>query len=310
MERRQLGRTSLRLSVAGFGASPLGDVYGRIDPSEARSAVHYAIDQGINYFDVSPYYGLTGAETRLGAALKGYHDRVILSTKCGRYGDQHFDFSSGRIMASIDESLQRLQTDHVDLLLAHDVEFGSVQQIVDEAIPALRRIQEQGKARYIGISGYPLSTLIEIATQAPVDAVLTYCRYNLLITDMAEQLVPFAHKHNVGIINASALHMGLFTEHGAPPWHPAPQAVQSAAREVVQLCRSRDVSAAQVAMRFCFDYAPVASTLIGMANRRQVEACLQSLHQPNDPELMREIQALLAPVFNTVWQSGKVAAHG
>jgi len=310
IQYRQLGSTALRLSIAGFGASPFGDVFSRIDPAEATRAVHFAIDAGINYFDVSPYYGLTLAEQRLGVALKGYRDRVVLSTKCGRYGVDAFDFSAARITASIDESLQRLQTDHVDLLLAHDVEFASARQIVEETLPAMRRLQQQGKARYIGISGYPLSTLVGMARDVPVDAALTYCRYNLMMDDMDTVLVPFAQQRNLGIINASALHMGLLTERGAPDWHPAPQPVREAAAKVVALCRSRGASAAQVAMRYCFDHASVASTLVGMSTRGEVEACLRALHQPNDPVLLAEIHALIAPVFNTVWPSGSMDAHG
>jgi L-galactose dehydrogenase len=150
-EYRRLGHTDLAVSVLGFGASPLGDVFGTIDPAEGRRAVHFALESGINFFDVSPYYGLTLAESRLGEALAGNRDKVVLATKCGRYGPDRFDFSEKRVAASIDESLKRLGTDYVDLLQAHDVEFGDVQQIMHETIPAVRRIQEQGKARYIGI---------------------------------------------------------------------------------------------------------------------------------------------------------------
>src|ERR1700730_15846431 len=130
MEYRKLGGTGLEVSMLGFGASPLGNVFGTTDPTEGKRAVHLAIDRGINFFDVSPYYGLTLAEDRLGEALVGSRDKVVLATKCGRYGADHFDFSARRVTASIDESLKRLRTDYVDLLQAHDVEFGDVQQII------------------------------------------------------------------------------------------------------------------------------------------------------------------------------------
>jgi L-galactose dehydrogenase len=309
MQYRRLGSTSLNLSIAGFGASPFGDVYNRIDPSEATRAVHFAIDEGINYFDVSPYYGLTLAEERLGAALEGHRERVILSTKCGRYGASVFDFSGSRVRASIEESLKRLRTDHVDILLAHDVEFGDMRQIVNETIPAMREIQQQGKARYIGISGYPLSTLVETAAQVPVDAILSYCHYDLLATDLDTYLAPFAREQNIGIINASALHMGILTEQGAPAWHPAPLLVREAGRRVVEHCRQHGVDAAQVAMRFCFDYASAASTLVGMATTEQVAACLHAVRTPNDPELLQEIHTIVAPAFNFAWASGG-ESHG
>jgi len=134
---RRLGHTDLEVSVLGFGTSLLGNVFGTIDPAEGRRAIHFAIKRGINFFDVSPYYGLTLAESRLGEALAGKRDKIVLATKCGRYGPDRFDFSEKRVAASIDESLKRLGTDYVDLLQVHDVEFGDVQQIIDETIPAI-----------------------------------------------------------------------------------------------------------------------------------------------------------------------------
>jgi L-galactose dehydrogenase len=92
VERRVLGQTSLHVSIVGFGASPLGNVFGQTDPAEGVAAVRHAIDSGINFFDVSPYYGLTLAETQLGKALQGYRDRVVLATKCGRYGAKELIF--------------------------------------------------------------------------------------------------------------------------------------------------------------------------------------------------------------------------
>src|SRR3954452_9784495 len=137
MRYRNLGSTGVSLSVLGFGASPFGDVFYVTAPKEAEYAVHLAIDQGVNFFDVAPYYGHTLAEERLGKALTSKRGRVFLATKCGRYGADAFDFSARRIEASIDESLPRLRTDHVDLLQAHDVEFGDIRQIIEETVPAL-----------------------------------------------------------------------------------------------------------------------------------------------------------------------------
>ena len=191
MQYRELGRTGLKVSLIGFGASPLGDVFGVTDPAAGKYAVHLAIDNGINFFDVSPYYGLTLAEERLGDALAGKRDKVILATKCGRYSAEQFDFSAARILASVDESLRRLKTDYIDLFQAHDVEFGDVNQVIHETFPAMQKIKEQGKARFLGVTGYPLKTLMRVAKAAPVDTILSYCRYNLLIDDMDESLTPF-----------------------------------------------------------------------------------------------------------------------
>lgn len=306
---RTLGRTGLRLPTIGFGASPLGNMFHATDPVESRRAVHLAIDEGINYFDVSPYYGVTLAETRLGEALAGRRQEVVLATKCGRYDVDKFDFSGRRVNESIDESLRRLRTDYVDLLQAHDVEFGDVEQIIHETIPAMRRLQEQGKVRFIGITGYPLKTLIRIAEAVPVDSILTYCRYNLLIDDMETTLMPVAKRLGIGIINASALHMGILTERGAPEWHPAPDSVKNAGKRAADYCRQNGRDLSEIALRYCFDHPLVASTLVGMSTQSHVVKNLRALHAPVDPELMRNVRAILAPAFNYVWPSGRVENH-
>ncbi len=305
MKFRTLGRTGASVSPLGFGASPLGDVFRATDPAEGDRAVHYAIDQGINLFDVSPYYGNTLAEERLGKALAGRRGSVFLATKCGRYGDGVFDFSAGRIKASIDESLTRLRTDYVDLLQAHDIEFADAAQIETETIPALREIQRKGKARFIGITGYPLRVMTQIAAAAPVDTILSYCRYNLLISDMDTLLTPFARQKGIGLINASPLHMGILTPRGAPEWHPAPPEVRRAGQQIVALCQQRGVDPSDIALRFCFDHPYAASTLAGMSTRKHVERNLRALTTEIDPELFSEIQRLVEPVKDTVWPSGR-----
>jgi L-galactose dehydrogenase len=309
MQYRTLGQTGLELSVIGFGASPLGDVFGPIDAMEGARAVHLAIDEGINFFDVSPYYGQTLAEERLGNALRGKRDKVVLATKCGRYGPREFDFSARRVRFSLEESLRRLHTDQVDLLQAHDVEFGDTEQIIQETIPVMRRLQEEGKVRYIGITGYPLKVLVRIAESVPVDCILNYCHYNLLNEDMDSGLMPFAERHGIGVINASPLHMGMLTEHGAPDWHPALPEIRSAVQKAWLFCREHKVDLTELALRFCFDYLRVASTLVGMCTTEQVRRNLHALQSPADEEMLAKVKTILAPVSNLVWPSGRPENH-
>ena len=307
---RRLGHTDLQVSIVSFGASPLGNVFRQTDPEEGIAAVRYAIDRGINFFDVSPYYGFTVAEEQLGKALEGYRDRIVLATKCGRYGLDTFDFSAQAITAGLEDSLRRLRTDHVDLLQAHDVEFGNVDQIVHETIPAMRRLQQQGKTRYVGITGYSLRNLVEIASRVQVDSILTYCRYNLLISDMDDVLLPFAKEHGIGVINASALHMGILTPRGAPSWHPAPPEVHEAGKKIVEYCEARGIDASEVALKFCFDHDGVASTLVGMSTRAHVDANLRALDLEIDPALLDGIKQIAEPVHNRTWPSGRKENHG
>ena len=108
MHYRPLGQTGLNVSILSYGASPLGGVFRDTDDHEGIRTVHTALDLGINFIDVSPYYGATRAETVLGRALRGIaRDRYILATKVGQYGDGQFDFSAARMTRSLDESCAR-----------------------------------------------------------------------------------------------------------------------------------------------------------------------------------------------------------
>jgi L-galactose dehydrogenase len=306
MEYRKLGRTGLDVSILGFGTATLGDIYGAADPAEATRAVHLAIEHGINLFDSSPYYGLTLSEHRLGEALTGKRDRVILATKAGRYGLNDFDFSAKRIFSSVDESLRRLKTDYLDLFQAHDVEFGDYEQIVNETVPALRKVQESGKARYVGVTGYPPNFLRRIAERVPVDTVLSYCHYNLLNTRMDESLTPFAKAHSIGLISASALHMGILTQRGAPAWHPAPVEVHEAARRIIEVCKLRGRPISATALRFALDHPYVSSTLVGMATQAEVMANLELLRMKSDANFLAEIRAAAGDASNVEWPSGEL----
>jgi L-galactose dehydrogenase len=274
-------------------------------PLRGCRAVHRAIDLGINFLDVSPYYGRTLAEERLGKALLGRRDKVVLATKCGRYGSASFYFSARRIRGSIDESLARLQTDYVDFLQAHDIEFGDFDQIVNETVPALREIQQSGKARCFGITGYPLLMLVLVAERQRVDTILSYCHYDLLATDLNVELAPFAQANGIGLINASPLHMGLLSGLGVPEWHPAPRKVRKAAADVVGLCSEHGFNPAVVALAFSIRNPHVASTLVGMSRRKQVETNAKALDFEISSSLIAKIEELVGPANNTGWTSGR-----
>ena len=144
----------------------------------------------------------------------------------------------------------------------------------------------------------------------PVDTILTYCRYNLMISDMEDRLIPFAEQHGVGVINASTLHMGILTARGAPDWHPAPSEVREAGQRVIEFCRDHGVDGAELALQFCFEYPNVASTLVGMSTVHHVEQNPKALRLRYDPELLGEIQKIVAPVYNYRWTSGRAENHG
>jgi L-galactose dehydrogenase len=272
-------------------------------------ALNYAIDNGINFIDVAPYYGRTLAETRLGEMLQGRRKEIVLATKCARYDIDGFDFSAAGVRRMADESLRRLKTDYLDILHVHDVEFGCKRQIVDETIPALRKLQQQGKVRFIGITGLALKMLREIAEEAPVDCILSYCRYNLLNRDLDREVTPFARQHNIGLISASPLHMRLLADSGAPPWHPAPQEVKDAARKVVELCHSRGASAPKLAVQFAVQHPYVSTTFVGLSTVEEARHTIEAVSEQPDPELLHEIEPIVAPVQGKMWITGFAENH-
>ncbi|MBM3727171.1 MAG: hypothetical protein FJW40_17330 [Acidobacteria bacterium] len=293
------------VSELSFGAAPLGDVYGALTLEECRQTVHFALDQGINLFDTSPYYGLTLSEERLGACLEGRRHEAVISTKCGRYGHRDFDFTAARIRRSVDESLARLRTDYIDLLIAHDVEFGDLRLILDETFPALHELKREGKIRAVGVSGLPLNVLRYVAREGRADVILSYCHYNLLMDDLDTEIRPLAQERGIGLINASPLHMGVLSEGGPQPWHLAEEAVKQAGRAIAALCAGRGFAVSAVALRYALDYPHAATTLCGMKSVAEVRANLAAMAAPVDPGLLAEIRGLAAPVLNRIWPEGR-----
>jgi L-galactose dehydrogenase len=309
MRYKNLGATGLQVSELGFGAATLGDEYGKADPQQIERAVHFAIDNGINTFDVAPYYGRTLAEARLGQALQTRRHEVVLATKCARYDIDGFDFSAAGIRKSVEDSLRRLRTDYVDIMHIHDVEYGCKRQICDETIPALRALQKAGKARFIGITGLSLKMLREIASEVPVDCILSYCRYTLLNRDLDNELAPFVRANNIGLMSASPLHMRLLSDTGPPEWHPAPVAVKSAAKRIVDLCRSRGVSTPQLALQFAVQHPDVACTFVGISTAEEARDNIEAIQDQPDPDLLRDIDAIAQPVQGVMWVTGRPENH-
>ncbi len=304
MEFRKLGQTELEVSVLGYGASPLGNEFEEIDVREGERAVHMAIDHGVNFFDTSPYYGRTLSEERLGRALGPKRKNIVLATKCGRYDIDRFDFSAERVCSSVDESLRRLRTDYIDIYQMHDIEFVDRQQVLDEALPVARELQQAGKCRYVGITGLPLGILRDVADRFPVDSILSYARYNLMADDLDTQLRPFCEQRGIGLINASPLHLRILTERGAPSWHLASDAVKQTGVRIALLCRARGVDVSEVALKYCYDYPHTASVLVGMSKVRHVQQNLRAFAFETPEGLLEEIHEVVAPVRNQIWPSG------
>lgn len=299
MQTRPLGKTGLELPVLSFGASSLGQEFRSVKLEEALQSVHVALECGLNFIDTSPFYGRGMSEVLLGIALRGVpRESYTLCTKLGRYDLQHFDFSAKRVAESIDVSLHRLGTDHLDIILCHDIEFVPMQQIVDETIPALRKIQQQGKARFIGFSGYPQKIFRFILDQTDVDCVLSYNQYTLQNTRFLDETVPYLKSKNVGVMNAGPFSARLLTNATLPAWLKEPESVKAAAREAAALCAARGSDIAKLALQFSCQHPDITTTVAGSANPQNIRNWAQWLAEPIDTDLLRDVQAIFAPVKN------------
>ncbi|XP_052192030.1 L-galactose dehydrogenase [Diospyros lotus] len=312
LELRPLGNTGLKVSSVGFGASPLGNVFGAVCDEEAIASVREAFRLGINFFDTSPYYGGTLSEKVLGKCLKAVgvpRNEFIVSTKCGRY-IEGFDFSAERVTKSIDESLARLQLDYVDILQCHDIEFGSLDQIVNETLPALQKLKDSGKVRFIGITGLPLGIFTYVLDRVPpgtVDVILSYCHYGINDSTL-EDLLPYLKSKGVGVISASPLAMGLLTESGPPEWHPASPELKAACKAAATYCKEKGKNISKLAMQYSLSNKDISSILVGMNSVRQVEENVAAAKElaavGKDDKTLLEIEELLKPVKNQTWPSG------
>eukprot|EP01026_Neomeris_dumetosa_P043605 TRINITY_DN3661_c0_g1_i6.p1 TRINITY_DN3661_c0_g1~~TRINITY_DN3661_c0_g1_i6.p1 ORF type:complete len:335 (+),score=55.71 TRINITY_DN3661_c0_g1_i6:119-1123(+) len=317
--RRVLGGTGLKVSVLGFGASPLGGVFRQVTEQQCTEAVHEAVKLGINFFDTSPFYGETKSEEMLGKALRTLpvsREEIIVCSKVGRYGETNFDFSRTRVLASIQESFDRLGLDYLDIVYCHDIEFGDLDQIINETIPTLRELQAQGKIRFVGVSGLPLKALSYVVQRTPVDVILSYCHYTLLDTSLVgPELLPLLKQKNIGIVNASPLCMGILTPGGGPSWHPAPQSIQDAVAQAREVCESNGINIAELALKFAFTCEDVSATLIGMCSveevRRNFEATVKAFQPTKDEayekeqEVLNKVREIFKSVDGITWPSGK-----
>ena len=305
MKTRPLGKTGLNVPILSFGASSLGQEFRSVTLDEAVKSVRVALDGGLNFIDTSPFYGRGMSEVLLGVALKGVpRDSYTLCTKLGRYDLAHFDFSAKRVAESVDVSLHRLGTDHIDIMLCHDIEFVPMQQIVDETLPALRKIQQQGKVRFIGFSGYPMKIFHFILGQTNVDVVLSYNQYTLQNTRFAEDAVPMLKQRGVGAMNAGPFSARLLTNAPLPKWLKEPEDVKAAARKAAEHCAKKGMDIAKLALQFSCANPDIATTIAGSANPENIRNWAKWVGEPLDQELLREVQEIFRPIKNVGHKEG------
>lgn len=314
MRYTEIGKTGLKVSNISFGASSLGSVFHETKEAESIKATETAIEGGINFIDVSPYYGHYKAETVLGKALKIIpRDKYYLSTKVGRYGKDGvntWDYSAKRVTDSVYESMERLNVDYIDIINVHDIEFqaalpGGLQKVVDETLPALVALREKGVVGHVGITDLQLENLkwvIDHCPEGTVESVLNFCHY-CLNDDKLTDFLDYFESKNIGVINASPLSMGLLSSRGAPDWHPAPKALAEACTKAAQYCAEQNYPIEKLAVQYSVGNPRIASTLFSSANPVNVQRNIDWANEEPDWDLIKKVQEIIGDQKRVSWSN-------
>lgn len=311
MQYNEIGKTGMKVSNLSFGASSLGGVFRNINEEQALQAVYAAIDHGMNFIDVSPYYGHYKAETVLGKALLNIpRNKYYLSTKVGRYGKDGvntWDYSAKRVKESVYESMERLHIDYIDLINVHDIEFAdrffSLDMIVNETLPALCELRDEGVVKHVGITDLQLENIEWVVKRVPegtVESVLNFCHYCLNDDKLADYLDLLESK-GIGVVNASPLSMGLLSKRGVPDWHPAPKPLVEACHKAVAYCESKGYPIEKLAIQFSVSNPRIATTLFSSANPDNVIKNIEYAEAPIDWNLVKEVQEIIGDQKRVSW---------
>lgn len=315
MVYNEIGKTGMRVSALSFGASSLGGVFHGIREEEGIRAVHVAVDNGINFIDVSPYYGHLKAEQVLGKALREIpRDKYYLSTKVGRYGKDGvntWDYSAERVTRSVYESMERLGIDYIDLINVHDIEFqaalpGGLQKVADETLPALVKLRDEGVVRHVGITDLQpenLQWVIDHVEPGTVESILCFCHYSLN-DDMLTDYLDYFEERGIGVINASPFSMGLLSSRGAPDWHPAPESLRDACRRAAEYCAAQGYPIEELAIQFAVSLSPrIATTLFSSASPANVLRSISYVEKPIDWKLVEKVKEIIGDQQRVRWKN-------
>lgn len=309
MKYNEIGKTGIKVSNLSFGASSLGGVFHDINENQAIDAVFTAVDNGINFIDVSPYYGHYKAETVLGKALRQIdRDKYYLSTKVGRYGKDGvntWDYSATRARESVFESMDRLGIDYIDIINVHDIEFADLNQVVNETLPALVELRDKGIVKHVGITDLQLENLkwvIDHSDDGVVESILNFCHY-ALNDDKLDDFLDYFESKGIGVINASPISMGLLSSRGIPEWHPAPKALVEACARAAQYCKEQNYPIEKLAIQYSVSNTRIATTLFSSANPENVLKNIRYVEEEINQTLVEKVKEIIGDQQRVSWSN-------
>lgn len=323
LSRRALGRVALDVSVLGFGAAPLGDLYAKLDESTAIASVVAAVANGVNLIDTSPLYGHGLSEHRVGAALRrAATSDVVISTKVGRVmeplkgrdsgsgyvgGLPHsarFDYSYDGAMRSLEQSMLRLGTDRIDIALIHDVDVWThgkdaiesrFREAMDGAYRALDRLRGEGVVKAIGVGVNEADMCLRFARAGDIDAVLLAGRYSLLEQPAAEAFLPVAIQKRIGVMLGGVFNSGILATGAVAGakynYKPAPPDILAKVAAIETVCKRHGVRLYEAALQFALAHPAVSSVVLGAVTPDEVAAQCAALTRPLPAELWQSLKS-------------------
>lgn len=315
----QPGKTGVRLASLAFGGAPAGNLYEGVGDEAAHRAIAHAWQQGIRHFDTAPYYGYGLSETRIGDALRGIErTSYTLSTKVGRLIDVDeqrrdrsdgfavdgrravFNYTRDGILRSLESSLRRLRTDRIDLLLLHDIgelTHGArhaqvLKQAIDEALPAMAELRDQGVVGAIGLGVNEEAVCLEVMDRFPLDAIMLAGRYTLFEQSRSKAVMARAQTEGVAVLIAGPYNSGLLGADAGPgetyDYAPASPAIKARAQQFYDVCARESTRVGAAALQFPLAHLAVTKVVCGLRSVAEVDDA---------------VARMSATVPDTVWSS-------
>jgi D-threo-aldose 1-dehydrogenase len=323
LPRRVLGRTPLQVSVLGFGTAPLGDLYVQLDDDTAIDTVQLAFELGINLLDTSPLYGNGLAEHRCGAAIRRVpRQDIVICTKVGRWMDPFHgrgvgsgfvgglphravvDYSYDGTMRSVEQSLLRLGTDRLDLLLIHDVDvwthgLDAIDERFREAMAgayvALDRLRGEGVVAGIGIGVNEAEMCVRFAQAGSFDTMLLAGRYSLLEQPALAEFLPLAQQQGIGVLLGGVFNSGILATGAVSGakynYRDAPPDILAKVALIERVCGAHGVALPTAALHFALGHPAVASVVLGAQSPQEVARNVDALSSKVPTALWADLKA-------------------
>jgi D-threo-aldose 1-dehydrogenase len=325
-DKRPLGRTKLKVTVLGLGTATLGNLYAPVSDADAHDTVKTAFDAGVRFVDTAPFYGHGWSEHRVGEALRGYkRDDIVLSTKIGRLlkpkdpgkggidggvfaavlpFDPVFDYSYDGVMRSVEDSLQRLGTHRIDVLLIHDVDrwtHGSEEaadrrrkEVLDGGYKAMVKLRESGAVGAIGAGLNEWDSCQKLAEASDLDCFLLAGRYSLLEQESLQTFLPLCQKRGIGVFMGGPYNTGILATGAVPGamynYAPAKPDILERVRKLEAVCQRHKVTLASAALQFPLAHPAVCSVIPGAKTAAEVKRNIATIEAPIPRDFWAELK--------------------